>query len=255
MNSPTGAPHLRRGQLIDQLRKNFQIALAIRQKAAGTPILAEQRKILRHWQAQRLARSYADLLALPKFALAASFFLSELYPAHDLSSRDRELERALPSLAKLLPQQALAALNSAIAADALSEQLDAALALRLFAPGAETKKPRNGESSEISLSQYGQAFRDCNNQPTRNQQLALVIETGKTLDGIAGSRLLSAAIQMMRGPARASGLVELQAFLERGMSAFQALGGATEFLAIVAHREAAVIDGLFSGATDPFALP
>ncbi len=45
----------------------------------------------------------------------------------------------------------------------------------------------------------------------------------------------------MRGPAVLAGLGELQAFLERGYSAFGAMrGGASEFVTIVVSRERAI---------------
>lgn len=44
--------------------------------------------VLRAWQSQRLARTYADLLDDPAYAPACRFFLSEIYAARDFSQRD-----------------------------------------------------------------------------------------------------------------------------------------------------------------------
>ena len=55
--------------------------------------------------------------------------------------------------------------------------------------------------------------------------------------------------------AQLAGLSELQAFLERGFTAFDALGGADEFLSAVSQRELAVSERLFGGHPDPFAQP
>jgi hypothetical protein len=60
-------------------------------------------------------------------------------------------------------------------------------------------------------------------------------------------------LKAARLPAQLAGLSELQAFLERGFRAFDALGGAEEFLSRVAAREQEVSRRLFSGAADPFA--
>ena len=49
-----------------------------------------------------------------------------------------------------------------------------------------------------------------------------------------------------------AGLIELQDFLERGFVAFRDMRGAGEFLATVRERETAIVNGLFSGAQDPF---
>jgi hypothetical protein len=53
---------------------------------------------------------------------------------------------------------------------------------------------------------------------------------------------------MMRGPARAAGLGELQGFLERGYAAFRAMrGGAGEFVAVVVARERSIAQALLAG--------
>ena len=62
------------------------------------------------------------------------------------------------------------------------------------------------------------------------------------------AKLLRAA----RLPAQLAGLSELQKFLERGFTAFAAVGGADCFLAGIAEREAAVARRLFAGDPRPF---
>jgi hypothetical protein len=44
----------------------------------------------------------------------------------------------------------------------------------------------------------------------------------------------------------------LQEFLERGLDAFEAMHGATEFLGTVRARERRAMERLFAGAADPF---
>ena len=61
-------------------------------------------------------------------------------------------------------------------------------------------------------------------------------------------RFIGAALRMMRGPASAAGLGELQGFLERGYAAFDAMrGGAGEFVSIVVARERSIVKGLLAG--------
>ena len=55
----------------------------------------------------------------------------------------------------------------------------------------------------------------------------------------------------MRGPAAAAGLGALQGFLERGFDTFREMGGAREFLAVIANRERALAAALFGGADAP----
>ena len=56
--------------------------------------------------------------------------------------------------------------------------------------------------------------------------------------------LLRHTLRLMRGPARAAGLGELQRFLESGFDTFKAMGGAREFLSIIAARERALARAL-----------
>jgi hypothetical protein len=56
----------------------------------------------------------------------------------------------------------------------------------------------------------------------------------------------------MRKPAQFAGLSDLQDFLERGFQAFDAMGGADEFLGTIQSRETAILNRLFSGEARPF---
>ena len=64
------------------------------------------------------------------------------------------------------------------------------------------------------------------------------------------------SLRLMRGPARAAGLGELQGFLESGFEAFRAMHGAQEFLGRVEAREQRLNQALFDAdrGTDPAAL-
>ena len=53
-------------------------------------------------------------------------------------------------------------------------------------------------------------------------------------------------------PAKLAGVSELQAFLERGFTAFEALGGAGDFLEAIGRREYEASRRLFAGDPDPF---
>jgi len=50
---------------------------------------------------------------------------------------------------------------------------------------------------------------------------------------------------LMRGPARAAGLSDLQVFLEEGFDTFRAMRGAGEFIRIVDEREHTLVKMLF----------
>jgi len=58
--------------------------------------------------------------------------------------------------------------------------------------------------------------------------------------------LLRNALRLMRGPAQAAGLAELQRTLESGFDTFKAMKGAEEFIAFIAKRERALAEALFA---------
>jgi hypothetical protein len=117
------------------LRQHLKAAKHLRQQANDAPAAARHRLLVREWQAGRLARTHADLLASARFGRAAQFFLSDLYGPKDFSSRDEEVERILPLLIKMLPASALCALALAVELDALSEELDSAMVAELCRAG------------------------------------------------------------------------------------------------------------------------
>ena len=202
--------------------------------------------LLRRWQAQRLARTYADLAADKRYAPAAAFFLSDIYGARDFSERDRAVERAYPLLRKTLPKAALAPIERAMALHELSLRLDTTLAGVLV--GELAVKDRIGESA------YAQGYRLCDNRPQRLQQIELTVAVGTDLDRVVAKPLVRRMLTLARQPARVAGFGELQDFLERGFDAFRHMGGAAEFLKIIETREKLILERLFAGQPRPFDL-
>jgi hypothetical protein len=98
---------------------------------------AEDYPLLKQWQADRLARTYADLLASERYAPAAEFFLSDLYGPKDFRGRDDELARVVPVMVRVrvLPARALFTLLEAVKMDTLSESLDTDMVKALRAAG------------------------------------------------------------------------------------------------------------------------
>ena len=58
--------------------------------------------------------------------------------------------------------------------------------------------------------------------------------------------MLRNALRLMRGPARAAGLAEVQRSLETGFDVFRAMKGAQEFIALIDSRERALAASLFA---------
>jgi hypothetical protein len=207
--------------------------------AAADPISGQRRAALRQWQAARLARTHADLLASQRYGTAASFFLSDLYGPKDFGDRDAELERILPLMTTMLPVSGLRTLLLAIEVDALSERFDAAMVRAL---GAQL------DDQCLYAEAYAVAYRAVGDRAGRETQIRLIGETGEALDAFAQKPFVRMALKMMHGPAKMAGLGELQTFLERGFDAFRTMRDAREFLDAIISRERAFSAALFSGS-------
>jgi hypothetical protein len=58
----------------------------------------------------------------------------------------------------------------------------------------------------------------------------------------------------MRGPANRAGWNEVYDFLERGYKAFKQMRDVKKFARIIEEREKRILDAIFSGHPDPFAV-
>jgi hypothetical protein len=191
------------------------------------------------WQAARLAGTYADLAANPRYAKATAFFLGDLYGTKDFSGRDSAMLRIYPVMVRTLPRGAVETAALAIEVDALSEELDRRVAACI-------------EAGPVTDATYGRAYREAGTRAERLRQIELIDEVGQRLDVLVVKPLVYATLKLMRRPARLAGLEDLQGFLERGFEAFRHMGGAKEFLATIADREGRILSRLFSGHPSPF---
>lgn len=224
----------------ERIGRDLKLAAGLRRNAAADPVRAGERDALRQWQADRLARTYPNLLADSRYGPAAAFFLSDLYGPKDFSARDSEIERILPMLVKALPLSGLSTLSLAIELDAVSEDLDARMVdtLREY-----------GRISHIDDSAYAEAYRTVGRRSARLRQISLIVETGEALEALARKPLVAGALTLMRGPAHAIGLGELHDFLERGFTTFKRMGRATEFLERIEAKESELLESWLKGET------
>ena len=199
---------------------------------------------LRQWQSRRLALSFKDFLANPAMRPAAEFFLSDLYADRDFSARDRDAARVLPMMSRFLPDSLLRAATDAIELAVLSHALDVRMAEHLAA--------RPNRDAAITLADYTRAYQRGNYGRLRRHQIELVLRVGQALDAAVKKHGVYKLLKAARIPAQMAGLSELQGFLERGFHAFDALGGADDFLGQVAAREREVSSRLFSAHPKPF---
>ena len=205
-----------------------------RARRGKSPELAAHVLAIKHYQQRRFAHTYADLLASPRYAPAARFFMEELYGPQDFTRRDTQFARVVPALVLLFPREIVEMVNTLGELHALSEALDSRMGKAL-------------QGDAVDAAAYANAWRATGGLAKRKRQIALTLQVGTTLDELTRKPLLRSSLQLMRGPAHAAGLKELQQFLEAGFDTFKAMQGATEFLALVNEREKRLAAALFAG--------
>lgn len=198
---------------------------------------------LQRWQAARLERSFSALLDDPATAPAARFFLSDLYGDHDVSGRDRDIERVMPLMQRLLPPPMLLIAADAIELAVLSHVLDLRMAGALDADGG---------GDNIDEARYARAWRTIGRARLRSRQLHLTSQVGHGLAGVVHTPAVSQLLRLARLPARMAGLSGLQSFLERGFGAFGRLPDAAAFVEGIVEDERAAMRRLFEGHPRPF---
>jgi hypothetical protein len=211
---------------------------AERARRAADPALEARVQALKAYQQRRFAHTYADLLANPRYEPATRFFLQELYGPGDYRQRDAQFARVIPTLTRLFPDDVVDTVAKLARLHALSERLDSCVGEHLPAPGT---------NPGITPDAYTTAWRACGEPGSRQQQIALTMAVGESLDRLTRKPLLRQTLRLMRGPAQMAGLGALQNFLELGFDTFRAMRGAGEFLATVQRREEALAQALFNG--------
>lgn len=205
---------------------------AERRHRAGHPELSARVQALKAYQQTRFSHTYGDLLKTARYGPAARFFVNELYGPHDFTQRDAQFARVVPALVRLFPQEIVATVDTLAQLHALSEVLDTTAAGHLAEP-------------PVDAAAYVGAWQRTGRPEDREKQIALTVAVGESLDRLTRNPLVRHTLRMMRGPAKAAGLGELQRFLESGFDTFKAMGGAREFLSSIATRERALAQALF----------
>jgi hypothetical protein len=226
------------------IASSLQIVEHLRGQRRAHPELAQRTQALRHWQAQRFAQTYADVLQEPHMGPAARFFLSELYSAEEFSRRDAQFARIAGTLERLFPQAVVSTATLLAQLHALSETLDACMVHAWLK--AEPHALQISPSPALDEPRYQRLWQGLMHTPgyalARQQQLDAAHDLGLQLQRhtqIPGLRLM---LSMMRLPANAAGLQDLQRFLETGFDTFGQLGKAGKvpaFLDTVRQRETA----------------
>ncbi|HEX9390688.1 MAG TPA: hypothetical protein VF928_05185, partial [Usitatibacteraceae bacterium] len=187
--------------MIDHLKKLEQL----RGLQGRDALFFAHLKQLKTWQQQRLAHTYRDLAADPRYAPAVEFFLEELYGMEETALRDRDLIRMYPAIKRVLPGFAFETVSKALELDLISEEFDQALTRELA-------------GVDITEAGYIAAFRAAGGERERMRQIDLMREVGAQLERVVEKPLIYSTLRMLRGPARLAGLSHMQQFLEKGFT-------------------------------------
>jgi len=222
------------------IRASVAAVEGLRQASAGAPRLHAALLSVKQYQSLRFHHSYRDILAGGPFQLAGQFFLDELYGAYDFSRRDAQFARIAGAIERLLPAAAVATAVALARLHVQTERLDCAMA-KAWMSIRRTATP--GERYVIAWKRVGE-------RAQRQQQLQTVLELGRELERLTRIPALRRVLKMMRLPAAAAGLSDLQHFLETGFDAFASMAtettNASDFLGLILARETQLIDTLFA---------
>lgn len=204
-----------------------------RETRLTSPQLLTRVLALKRYQQRRFCHTYADLLTSARYGPALRFFLAELYGPEDFTYRDAQFSRVMPALVRLFPGNVVKTVVALSELHAISEVLD-------------TRMAQNLDSPHITARDYVHAWQQTGSAPGRKRQIELTLGVSDQLDGFTQNSILRNSLRLMRRPAVAAGLAELQRFLESGFDTFKSMNGAAEFRTLVREREQALSAYLFS---------
>lgn len=210
----------------------------------GDDALQTQVLAVQQLQIARLRRTHDALLADDRFRPITEFFLCEIYAGLDLEELAREIEKALPVATRMLPDSVLRTAAIAVEANALTGELDEEIALDLLAAGI----------NEPTDSDLIAAYRRCNQDMARREQMRLLRELGLGLDRYVRSRLITATFKMAARPAKMAGLGGLYDFMATGFAVMKPMKSVADFLDDFLGREARILDNINTDCDDPFAV-
>ena len=217
----------------ESILAHLKIVEGERRRRARQAGLIQAVDAVKAFQQRRFATTYRDLLASKRYGSASRFFLDELYGPSDFTRRDAQFARVVPALVRLFPTEVIQAVASLAQLHALSEVLDTAMGVA--SDGSHVVDARN----------YIRVWQATGRASDRQAQIELTLGVAGRLDAFTRKPLLRSSLRLMRGPARAAGMIELQQFLESGFDTFRAMKGAGEFIATVRMRELALASNLF----------
>lgn len=202
--------------------------------------------LLRVWQTQRLSRTYADLLEEPRYNPACRFFLDDIYAERDFSQRDHDLETMYEFMRRFVPDAVSRPAALTIKLHRMTDALDQAL--------LDVLVNQLDVTDSITVEQYAEAYRRCDNYRERVEQIDAIIEICEHIDGIVRNPITGPALSLAKRPLRGAGYGEVVAFLERGYDSFKRMHGSHHFRKTLQERELSALDRMYAHDPDPFYL-
>lgn len=223
---------LNKTELLNKVVTNLRIAKDLRSQAKMDNTLLQSKMALKKFQVDRLKITHTDLLNNRETKDAALFFLNEIYSFKDLSKRDRDLEKLLPTMGKMFPENTLEVIANAMILDALTEQLETKMAKKL--------------GKDFTEEEYFTVYKTETSYEDRLKQLDLVKDLGYCLCSLVRLPLIATTLKMMRMPARIANLQEMHDFLENGFTTFKNTKNPENFINTLVKREKEILDEIFN---------
>ena len=218
----------------DRIRHHLSTVESLRNAAVDAGI-DRAVLIIKQLQSRRFKHTYQDFLTSAEYALAARFFLDELYGVRDFRTRDQQFSRIAGGLARLFPHAVAELAIDLTELHALTERLDHSMGVAWLAQ----------PESLSAGARYLRVWEATGGSAERQRQLVVVSRMGTDLESLTRKRSLRTALRLMRGPARAAGLDALQQFLEAGFDAFASMSEPRRLMDAIAQRESAWLERLF----------
>jgi hypothetical protein len=146
----------------------------------------------------------------------------------------------------VLPAQTLQVLTAIIALNRLTATLDHDLCRVLV--------EQLGVTDTITPACYAEGYRICANKDVRADQIDRIAMVLARVGAGAHLPVIRLALFLARIPAQRAGWGELYAVLSRGYAAFRQLRDVPTFVETITQRERRILDQIFAGSPDPFAV-
>jgi len=207
------------------------------------PQFREWFNAVQKWQVERLTRTHGHLLVDDRYKAVTNFFLTDMYGGLDLTSLANEIERALPTTTRLLPDSGMRAAAVALELNAITGELDEQVAGYIF---------EHLKADSLTEENMAEAYRCTGNRQLREQQMVLARELGMGLDKYVRNRIIYATFKIASKPLHMAGLGALYDFLDRGFAAMRPMGSAQEFLDMFISKEEEIMNKLYNNEPNPY---